>query len=537
MTPVFADEVSTQAQNSEQAAVQTTQTKTQTKNLVQEKEKDLKTNPLKSFFSKFSRKNKKVTKQTEIPVVNEVPIINGSIVYNMDDCIKIGLKNSPTVKNLKQTLSSQKNEINIAKSNYFPVIFAGTGYNYGVTRYSERSITTPNKYGVDVGLSAMIWDFGRTVAKINMSKFNYEAAGYDLKDGILNTVFDIKLAYTEVLSARANTDVLLQNVKINELNVERTKAMYEVGLKSKIDLVNAEVSLTEAEISLFNAQNTYQSALIALNSAMYYINPPQYSITPTDTFNFQRDDTIKNEINVAYEKKSYNDNEEIPVGIKEGSIFTAGIEKKNFITSYKFDPFALSLQEAIDKAFADRYDLKSIKLLEKASEESLKAVKRNNYPQLNVSAKYSLGVNASNVANQDNGNVSNGVTLYGGLDLPNTNPMLLKNQIEIAKSNVEVAKNNVVNMENNIYFEIQDLYVNMKQLEQKIPLMRRRVQQSLENFELADGRYAVGLGDYIELQQALTNYNNAQLSFIESVFLYNKARFELERAMATEYNY
>ena len=53
MTPVFADEVSTQAQNSEQAAVQTTQTKTQTKNLVQEKEKDLKTNPLKSFFSKF----------------------------------------------------------------------------------------------------------------------------------------------------------------------------------------------------------------------------------------------------------------------------------------------------------------------------------------------------------------------------------------------------------------------------------------------------------------------------------------------------
>ncbi len=35
MTPVFADEVSTQAQNSEQAAVQTTQTKAQTKNLVQ----------------------------------------------------------------------------------------------------------------------------------------------------------------------------------------------------------------------------------------------------------------------------------------------------------------------------------------------------------------------------------------------------------------------------------------------------------------------------------------------------------------------
>ena len=76
----------------------------------------------------------------------------------------------------------------------------------------------------------------------------------------------------------------------------------------------------------------------------------------------------------------------------------------------------------------------------------------------------------------------------------------------------------------------------MKQLEKKIPLMKKRVDEFKENFELADGRYAVGLGDYIALQQAITDYNNSQLSFIEAVFLYNEARFELERAMAVEYS-
>ena len=59
-----------------------------------------------------------------------------------------------------------------------------------------------------------------------------------------------------------------------------------------------------------------------------------------------------------------------------------------------------------------------------------------------------------------------------------------------------------------------------------------KVKQTLENFELADGRYTVGLGNFIELQDAQTNYNNAQLAYVQSVFDYNVARAQLERAMA-----
>ena len=46
--------------------------------------------------------------------------------------------------------------------------------------------------------------------------------------------------------------------------------------------------------------------------------------------------------------------------------------------------------------------------------------------------------------------------------------------------------------------------------------------QTLENFELADGRYAVGLGDYIQLQDAKVNYNNAQVSYVQTVYNYNR---------------
>ena len=72
----------------------------------------------------------------------------------------------------------------------------------------------------------------------------------------------------------------------------------------------------------------------------------------------------------------------------------------------------------------------------------------------------------------------------------------------------------------------------MIELEKQIPLLAVKVRQTLENFELADGRYFVGLGDYIELQDAKVKYNNAQHTFVEAIYKYNVARANLEKAIA-----
>ena len=71
----------------------------------------------------------------------------------------------------------------------------------------------------------------------------------------------------------------------------------------------------------------------------------------------------------------------------------------------------------------------------------------------------------------------------------------------------------------------------MRQLERKIPILNTKVKASLENFELADGRYSVGLNNYVELQDALASYNASQLNFVDAVFNYNVAREELLKSM------
>ena len=83
----------------------------------------------------------------------------------------------------------------------------------------------------------------------------------------------------------------------------------------------------------------------------------------------------------------------------------------------------------------------------------------------------------------------------------------------------------------NIYFEVQSAYIDMKQIEERLPLLAVKVRQTLENYELADGRYEVGVGNYIELQDAKVNYNNAQQAYVKAIYDYNVARAALEKAM------
>ncbi|MDP4121299.1 MAG: TolC family protein, partial [Bacillota bacterium] len=469
----------------------------------------------------FKKKAAPVAKtQDETPVKT----LQGGIVMTIDDCVNYALKNDPSIKIYEDTQKAQKSLIGQAKSNYFPSIFAGTGYNINNTQYSRGmdSSVNNNFYGIDAGVSQLIWDFGKTAAKINMNKYNYEAAGYDLAFQIAISAYNVRFNYTAVLAARANEGIYGLNVRIQQLNYERTKAMYEVGLKSKIDVVNAQANLTKARIDLLQAQNTYQTALIALNNSMYYVDAPEYLIKDTETFNFQNGYSIKNEIDVAYDRKHYDDGS-VNTQLKDGAILTTQIEKRDIIKTYKLKPYTMSLPESIQKAYEHRPDYMSAKLVVKAQQESLKAIKRSYYPALNASAQYNMGAR--------NDYTSNAIGVYGGIDFPNVNAMNIKYQIDQGKALLSRAENNTDLIKKNIYFAVQRDYVTMKQYEKTIPLKSQRVAQALENFELADGRYAVGLGNYIELQQALTDYNNAQLDFVSAVFNYNYARFTLGKDM------
>ncbi len=450
----------------------------------------------------------------------EVAAVQKGMVLSLDDCIEIALKNSPNIKKSRYNYRLSKTDVNIAKSDFFPTINLSTGLNYNDSQSRLNAINN-NYYSAQASINQMIWNFGKTNARIKMQKFNMISSQFSFDNTVLSTIYTVKNNYYAVLAAKAAMDVNRANVQINERNYQRTKAYFDEGIRSKIDLVNAEVYLSDSKVSLVQSENQFKNAMVKLNNSMYIAYAPEYEIKNTETFNFKR-----NEIPVNLEKISEKaDLSKLPENISDATL-TSSVEKLNVMENFKFDPFPYTFEKAVEIAIDNRPDLKAYENTLKAMKQSLLYIKRQYYPTLSGTAGYTL-----RDAQYSTNSYSMGITLSTSLNI-----MSQKNQVDAGKIQVELAQNEIDLLKQNIYFEVQAAYIDMIQLEKQIPLLAVKVKQTLENLELADGRYFVGIGDYIELQDAKVNYNNAQQAYVQAVYNYNVARAALEQSMAMKPN-
>ena len=441
-------------------------------------------------------------------------------VVSLNDCIKIALQNSPVIKRFKYNYGVSKSNVGVAKSAYFPTLGVGTGYTWNETSSNRRGFNSfsnsysANSYTVQATLNQLIWNFGKTNANIRMQKFNMISSLFEFDNGVLDTIFQVKMNYYGVLAAKAAVDINKANVQINERNYQRIKAYFDEGIRSKIDLVNAEVNLSDSKVLLVDAEKAYKNPMVTLNNSMYIAFAPDYEIEPTETFNLN---TYKIDLEELDRK---NDISTPPEPVSD-AVLMSSVEKIDVLTDYKFEEFPYTFEKAVELAYKNRPDLKAYDATLKAMQENLLYIKREYYPEITASAGYGYrDMNSTNSFNL-------GVNLSSSLNI-----LSKKHEIDSGKLQVKLAQNEIDLLKQNVYFEVQNAYVNMIELERQIPLLAVKVKQTLENFELADGRYAVGLGDFIELQDAKVQYNNAQHNYVQTVYNYNVARATLEKAMA-----
>lgn len=449
--------------------------------------------------------------------LEDINVQRGSVL-SLNDCISIALNHNPAIKNARYNYGISKSNAGVARSEFFPTVGVGTGYSYN-TASSSKINTDTNAYTVQATLNQLLWNFGRTNANIKMQKFYLISDEYNFYNTVRETTFNVKQKYYEVLAARATVLINKAYVQINERNYQRTKAYFDEGIKSKIDLVNAEVTLSDSKIQLVQAENSYKNSLVNLNNAMYLVNAPAYSISGTEVFNNVNDNVAPVDL-TKITKPSDKEISKLPVNVKDAKL-TSSVETLELLTDYKVDEFPYSFEECMKMAYKNRADLKAYNSTLDAVKQNLLFVKRNYYPELSASAGY--GFRNTNSTN----------SLNVGLNLSSSvNIMNQKYKVDAAKYQVDIAENSLNQLNQDIFFEVQNAYINMVELEKQIPLLAVKVRQTLENYELAEGRYYVGLGDYIQLQDAKVNYNNAQCSYIETIYKYNVARANLESVIA-----
>ena len=445
-------------------------------------------------------------------------------VLNLEQCIDIALRNSPYVNKAKARIRLAEANVGGAKSAWTPAIGVGVGFNGSNSKEGHKSFSD-RYFGADAMISQMIYDFGKTNSSINLQKFNLLSAEYEYDYTVLETIYAVKEAYFSVLAAKANRDIQVQNVEINERNYDQIKSYYEEGIRSRIDFVNAEVNLSDAKNSLLQAQDVYCDAMVSLNKSLYITNNPDYAIAPIEKFNAYSDVTP---VTLIHGHNTDHDHEKLQEDEMKEITLTGIIKENEIVKDHKLTPFTTSFEDALDYANKNRPDLKSYIALKNAMKESLKYTKRQWYPELSANAAYNY--------RRNDGSNYNSVSYGADLSIPAIRPMAVKYDIDAAKAELDSAGEDVRLIYQNIYYDVQLGMCQAKILENQIPLILNRVHLAKENFELADGRYLEGIGNYIELQDARSKYLNAQQEYVDTVYKYSIARANLDFVMGVKWS-
>ncbi len=402
---------------------------------------------------------------------------------NITDCISLAYQNSPKIKRQKYNLDIAKSNLGLAKSGYFPVISAGTGiYN----EYNSDSIYYDKHYrdlpSVGVSINKLVWDFGKTTARIKMEEFYKIGAEYEFMDSLCSTLFEVKRKYYNVLRTKAIKEINADNIR---MQTELTNMMEG----KHPDWDNAGGVMSANKIQYIAADDAYKNAKVDLNNALYLSKNIEFDIKDTDTFHYR-----------------------VPKDMEEWKV-----EHKE----HKNCEFPFNRENAPSVAYKNSPDLHVLIATKKAMNQSLKYVRRMYLPSINANAGYGY----NNTFNASNNSFRVGVNMETDVNL-----MELKHSIKGADAQLSLAQNEIDLFKKDLYYEIQRAFNNLERVEEQLPLARGNVFFSKNTYNIAFDKYKRGEVDYVALQDAKADYINSNIAYVNKLYEFNMALIQLEMA-------
>jgi outer membrane protein len=394
-------------------------------------------------------------------------------------CIEIALKKNPNIVAAANTVEVSRSKVGEARSAYYPQLSAKGEYISSKTAsgasYGTTVGTTPyNQYQGSVILNQTLYDFGKTSSSVDISKYNLEASRSDLSTTQDSVIANVKQTYYGVLQTRRNRDVALDVIKQFQLHLDQAQGFYDVGTRAKIDVIKAKVDLSNAKLSLINAENALKIAWVNLNNALGVPNAPEYAV---------------------------EDN-------------------------FSHEPYAITLEEATARAFGNRPDLKAIIAKRQAAEENISFARSGYAPVLSGSAQYTS-------QEQDKAPYQQNVGWTAGvaMTIPLFSGFLTSHQVAEAKSGLYVLRANEESVRQQILLDVRQAFLNLQAAEASIAATDLIVKQAQENLDLANGRYAAGVGSPVEVSDAFATYVTAQANYTGALYNYKLAQATIEKAM------
>ena len=410
------------------------------------------------------------------------------------EAVKIALQDSYQVYSASKMKEISDEVYNQMKSSYYPYLDFNASYNRALLRAKSLSKTDDkekmveispvnNTFAAQLQANWVLWTGGKVKNTKEYGKLQSERGEYQLKHAKSMVAKEVINYCYMIIYASALVHVQENSLDIANQHLDETKARYKQGLSSNLDVMTQEVRVNNIVPLVLQAKKNVELATLYLRQIL-------------------------------------NKDPESP-------IYLTWIEDDLMI------PEIPDLQKLYDMAYEQRPELIVSKLAADIAEANYKIAKADHYPNLSAYGNY--GYNGYTIEGlPDNNHYYWGSNIGLQFSMPIFHGFSVSSQVKQKEMYYEDAKASYENLKKNVRIQVKSAWLNLEEAKKRIESTKGVVERAQENLNSKMLRYRNGLISQLELNDAISDLNDSNLTFVQAVHDAHVALSDLNYAVGME---
>jgi outer membrane protein TolC len=420
------------------------------------------------------------------PFAGSVPakLVPGVIPLSLQDAIDRGLK-----QNLGLLLSNT--DIRAARGQRWEQLSALLPHVTAAPYVAATELNLP-----ELGLSSL----GGLNVPPSVGPFSY----FDARASVTQTLFDWKA----INATRAAS----QSVKSAEYTFKdaRDLVVLAVGY-TYLQAIADEARIETADAQVKSAQAVYDQAADQVNAGT---SPAIDGLRAKVELQTRQQQLIQAKNNYAIQKLTVAR----VIGLATGQEF-------EFTDKSPYQPFeGITVDEALKRAYASRFDYQAALADERAAQFSRKAAVAGYYPSLSFNADYGTAGSHPSTSTQV-------MDARGTLSIPIFQGGSVHGDVLQADARLEQSRERLDNLRAQIDADVRTALLNLQSSADQVNVARSNIDLAEETLVQSRDRFSAGVTDTVEVVQSQEAVASAHEQYISSLYSYNYANISLARAL------
>ena len=321
-------------------------------------------------------------------------------------------------------------------------------------------------------LTQTLFDW-KSISATRAASQSLKSAAYTFKDARDLVVLAVGYTYLQGIADEARIETADAQVKTAQAVYDQAADQVNAGTSPDIDALRAKVELQTRQQQLIQAKNNF--AIQKLTVARV-------------------------------------------IGLAPGQEF-------EFTDKSPYEPFeAITVDEALKRAYASRSDFQAAMTDVRAAEYSKRAAVAGYFPSLSLGADYGLGGSHPSTATPV-------ADVRGTLTIPIFQGGKVHGDVLQAEAKLEQSRERLENLRGQIDADVRAALLNLQSAADEVKVARSNIDLAEQTLTQSRDRFSAGVTDTVEVVQSQEAVASAHEQYISSLYGYNYAKISLARAV------